>query len=198
MNLNLTQVKYIVTHHTATPFDTSVDSIKKGSLHWLSTNDRLKYFGMGYKCDYHWLIDQNGKVYQGQPETLQSFHSGNDEINRQSVSICVVGNLQEYGMPIKQFTGLLQTLMIVHKRYPVSVLKHSMIVSTACPGANFPYEKLLKMMNIKDLNPASWNFKYMVPMLYFNQYSISEKINPDAPLTRAEYAVLKSKENKWV
>ena len=168
-------------------------------MHWLSQNERLSYFGNGYVCDYHWLVDQDGKVYKGQDEKMVSFHSGINEINDQSIAICAIGNFQEYGMNVKQFTGLLQTIMIVKKRYPKAIIvRHRDIVSTDCPGSFYPIEKITKFVNIQDLNPASWDFKYVVPMLFYGHYSVSEKIYPDKPLTRAEYAVLKCKENRWV
>jgi len=199
VSLKLQPVKYIVLHHTATHPDTSVSAIKKGAMHWLDQNERLMYFGSGYVCDYHWLVDQDGLTYKGQPESMVSFHSGNNDINNQSIAVCAIGDFQSSGMNVKQFTGILQTLMILKKRYPKAIIiRHRDIVSTECPGAQYPYEKLVKFMTIQDLNPASWDFKYMVAMLFHGQYAIAPKIYPDQPLTRAEYAVLKSKENKWV
>lgn len=198
MSLKIQPIKYIVCHHTATSFETSPDAIKQGSLNWLAQNDRLMYFGQGYKCDYHWMVDQYGKVFQGQPESMVAFHSGNNRINETSIAVSAIGNIHESGMPLKQFVGFLQTVMILQKRYPTAqIIRHSDIINTACPGQNFPFTRLVSYSKIKDLNPASWDFKYMVPMLFYGQYAVAEKIYPDHPLTRAEYAVLKCKENKW-
>jgi N-acetyl-anhydromuramyl-L-alanine amidase AmpD len=197
--MKLQLVKYIVCHHTATSFETSPDAIKQGSLGWLEQNDRLMYFGQGYKCDYHWMVDQYGNVYQGQPESMIAFNSGNNEVNNASIAVSAIGNLQESGMPLKQFIGFLKTLMVLKKRYPqATIIKHSDVISTACPGQNFPYNKLINFSKIRDLNPASWDFQYMVAMLFWGEYKVAENINPDKPLTRAEYAVLRSKEKKWL
>lgn len=199
MNLKIQPIKYIVCHHTATPFGTSPDAIKQGSLGWKAQNERLMYFGQGYKCDYHWMVDQYGNVYQGQPESMIALNSGDDAVNKISIAVSAIGNLQESGMPLKQFIGFLKTLMVLKKRYQqATIIKHSDVISTACPGQNFPYNKLINFSKIRDLNPASWDFQYMVAMLFWGEYKVAENINPDKPLTRAEYAVLRSKEKKWL
>jgi N-acetyl-anhydromuramyl-L-alanine amidase AmpD len=192
-------IQYIVLHHTESSLTTSVEALCDGAMRWLSDDEKRYYRSLGYKCDYHWLIDTDGNVFNPQSESLQAFNAGNNDVNARSIAICVIGSFTVNRPSDKQFANLLKTLKIVHKRYPNAQIKmHKEIVSTSCPGdyyANYVYPLLIKADKMKDWDPLAWSFE-SVASLYYNGIISGDKIKdnyymrPRATITREESFVL--------
>jgi N-acetyl-anhydromuramyl-L-alanine amidase AmpD len=79
-------------------------------------------------------------------------------LNRISIGICLVGNFEKDNEPAyNQFEALVSLVNYLSKRYNIpesNIIRHNQIVQkyTACPGKNFPYEKLME--RIASLQPV--------------------------------------------
>jgi len=163
-------IRFLVLHHTESAITATVNALCEGASSWLSQAERSYYRSIGYKCDYHWLIDYEGNVFNPHPETLQTFNSGDNEVNAHSIAICCIGSYMEQRPTDKMFVSLLKTLKLVHKRYPKAVIKmHKEIVSTACPGlyyANHVYPLLIKADKMADWDVNAWSFPAIATLFY--------------------------------
>jgi len=102
-----------------------------------------------YKCDYHFLIGATGKVFEGQPLEKAGWHSGNYQVNLESIGICFLGNFEKILMPEKQMLAGAELIKNLRERFNIKeIKKHSDIVPTLCPGKHFPFDKMLKESQI--------------------------------------------------
>jgi len=151
------KISYIVLHHSATDYQSNKDDID-GSVIAKTICDRAKGNWSkeypDYKCDYHFIIGQTGKVFNGQSVEQPSWHCTNYNANLASIGICFLGNFENIEMPTEQFNAGVKLTKDLMKQYGVplaSVLRHKDIVSdithransTECPGKNFPYVPML-------------------------------------------------------
>lgn len=138
--------EYIVVHHTGIKNSNSDpyqiwENIKKS--HQNKYKDRFPW----YVADYHLGITKDLRVFTGNLLEYPCFHSGNDYINLKSISIAFFGNFNEELLDKKQFDLGVLTISNLVNKFNISfekVLRHSDIVSTSCPGKNFPFEELKK------------------------------------------------------
>jgi N-acetyl-anhydromuramyl-L-alanine amidase AmpD len=101
-----------------------------------------------------------GEIEVGSRWTKQihGAHTANKNINRVGIGICLVGNFEkDDGLAYNQFEALVSLVSYLSKRYNIpksDIVRHNQIVQkyTACPGKNFPYEKLME--RIASLQPA--------------------------------------------
>lgn len=92
---------------------------------------------------YHYLVRKDGSIYRGRPEIMRGGHTAN--WNGCSIAICFEGNFDEEYMPQKQIDTGRELISDILSRYPsIEVGRHSEFGQTACPGKNFPFEKLLE------------------------------------------------------
>ncbi|MCW7552986.1 N-acetylmuramoyl-L-alanine amidase [Endozoicomonas gorgoniicola] len=126
-----TETNYIVIHCSATRANQNVtfDDIKR----W-HTMERA-FFDIGY----HWVIERDGSVKQGRPVDDWGAHAKSH--NHESVSICLVGGLDDNNQSEDNFTPLQKRMLkllvaghqalypeaIVHGHYHLSKVK-------ACPN----------------------------------------------------------------
>lgn len=95
--------------------------------------DTNKWLDIGY----HYVIDKEGKVYQGRPVQrigahVQGFNVGN-------VGICLVGNFQQEKptpMQLEMTESLCAWVCWVYEISVSNIYKHSDLVPTLCPGKN--------------------------------------------------------------
>lgn len=120
----------LILHHTATSSET-VEQI-----HEYHKNQK-KWAGIGY----HFYVRKDGRIYRGRPEDTVGAHaSGN---NSDSIGICFEGNFQEETMPDAQKAAGVELVAYLKSKYGIStVQKHSDVVTTSCPGTNFPFEEI--------------------------------------------------------
>jgi N-acetyl-anhydromuramyl-L-alanine amidase AmpD len=84
-------ISMIVVHHTDTPKTTTVQSIAQYHVYGERKDAqgnvvKAQWPGVGY----HFLVDPQGVIYQGQRETTRSYHVGGDP-NDYSVAISLIG-----------------------------------------------------------------------------------------------------------
>lgn len=136
--------KRIVVHHSASPANTTWKDIQRWHL------------GKGWSgIGYHYVIEEDGKVYRGRPEAVQGAHAYQDaqhEANSNGIGICLTGDFQ-IGTPTDaQLHSLVQLINDIHCRYPgIPVIGHKDVQATACPGKLFPWDELSKRLEDDDV-----------------------------------------------
>lgn len=87
---------------------------------------------------YHWVIARNGKVQEGRPIAIPGAHAKGH--NHDSIGICMVGGVDEDGMPDSNFTrrqwaalGDLVTHIRAEHGY-MEIYGHRDYSSKACPS----------------------------------------------------------------
>jgi N-acetyl-anhydromuramyl-L-alanine amidase AmpD len=147
----------IVLHHSATPQNTS----------W----EQISSWGKNGYADYHFGVDYNGKIYQGCPINQVAAHCGLDQgidysesgvYNQNSLAICAIGNFETQTMSQAQINGIVKCIRNIRIQFPKVFLKlHRELVHTACPGKNYPYQKILDLLKgtmIKDVQTTRWSY----------------------------------------
>jgi N-acetyl-anhydromuramyl-L-alanine amidase AmpD len=147
--------KHIVLHHSAT----DEGNAAKFDKHHRETR-KWKY-GLAY----HFVIGNGkgsgvGEIEVGSrwKKQIHGAHTANMNLNRISIGICLVGNFEKDNEPAyNQFEALVSLVNYLSKRYNIpksNIVRHNQIVQkyTACPGKNFPYEKLME--RIASLQPV--------------------------------------------
>ncbi len=123
----------IIVHHAAMK--------SCGVLKIHASHQRQGWTGIGY----HYLVRKNGKVYEGRPVNTIGAHCSGE--NTDSIGICFEGDFTTDKMPTKQLKAGQELIAYLTKLYGLSmddVYRHKDFNATACPGKNFPFDKLKK------------------------------------------------------
>lgn len=135
----------ITVHHTAMPFsstDLGASRAEVRTVQRLHMNDR----GMA-DVGYHFLIDREGRVFEGRPLYAQGAHSAGDN-NIGNIGICLLGNFVSdpasgadhavaQAPTVKQMETLDRLTGEIREEYAIKasqVFGHKHWKSTACPG----------------------------------------------------------------
>lgn len=122
--------KYIILHHEAG------SGMTAQQIHQMHIAEG--WAGIGY----HYFVDKQGRVWRGRPEAMIGTHCPSR--NSDSIAVCCEGNFEIETMGATQYKVLLWIVGDILKRYPgLAVKRHKDFYATACPGANYPYNKLL-------------------------------------------------------
>lgn len=130
----------IVLHHTAVSVLQSVEVIHNYYLNRKDDN----FLGIGY----NFYVRKDGTVWQGRPIWAQGGHCFYH--NHKSVGICFEGNFDKDIMGDKQYKAGVELIKYVLSVYPnCEIFKHKQLNNTACPGKNFPFNKMVKEAKAK-------------------------------------------------
>lgn len=138
--LNLINKPKVLIFHHAAIRDISVEEVDK--LH-----QNKGWEGIGY----HYFISKDGTIYEGRPESAEGAHTIGK--NRDSIGICVEGNLEEAEITLNQMLSLENLSLYLCLRYDINdILQHKDLANTLCPGKNFPMEEIKSSIidSIKD------------------------------------------------
>jgi N-acetyl-anhydromuramyl-L-alanine amidase AmpD len=92
---------------------------------------------------YHYYVRTDGRVYRGRPENWKGGHTTG--YNHNSIGICFEGNFETDVMPDAQLSAGRALILDILTRYPSAVIKaHRDLGVTACPGKNFPFDRMMK------------------------------------------------------
>lgn len=169
-------------------------------LHHASANGSVKtihnahqsrgWFGIGY----HYYVRKDGTVWRGRPENAVGSHAGGGSPahNFNSLSICFEGNFEVETMPDKQIEAGKWLIEDIKARYPgIVVNKHKDNIATACPGKNFPLDKLTSTEPPPFADIAGhWAEKDILACYEAGIISKVENFRPNDPMTRAEVATI--------
>lgn len=128
------EITKIYVHHSALPRDKGIDEIRK--LH----------LARGFEdVGYHFVIDNNGKIWKGRPIEKEGAHVKGDNVD--SIGVCVCGNFEiEEPLPsqVKALEKLILTLC--KKLGKLEILGHRDFSQsdTVCPGHHL-YQFLPKL-----------------------------------------------------
>lgn len=90
---------------------------------------------------YHYYVRKDGSIYRGRPENMAGAHCNG--INSISIGICAEGNFSEETMSNVQKQALIELVKDIKSRYDIKWVRgHKEILSTSCPGTNFPLEEI--------------------------------------------------------
>lgn len=125
------EVKYIIVHHAA---------VKEASPEAIHRN----HIGRGWAgIGYNEYIRKDGTVYICRGDNVGAHTAG---WNDKAYGICCEGNYEaEQEMPEAQFKALIERVKYNQARFPnlKGIAQHKQFAATACPGKNFPWDKLM-------------------------------------------------------
>lgn len=134
------KTNFIVVHHAAAKNCTPTD------VH-------LWHLGNGWSgIGYHFFVAKNGVVYRGRPEAVVGAHTlGYNEV---SIGICFEGDFEKENVPEVQEKAGIQLLRFLMKRYSsAKIVRHKDLMSTSCPGKNFPDKILIEGSKVEEEKP---------------------------------------------
>ena len=107
------------------------------------------WLGIGY----HFVVGNGRNMGDGEVqatfrwrEQLAGAHAGNRTHNEQGIGICLIGNFEEQPPTPKQIDATRDLVRQLAKRHAITrerILRHSDIQATACPGRQFPWDRVL-------------------------------------------------------
>lgn len=166
------KTNYILLHHMAG--NGSVENIHTAHL-------KNGWAGIGY----HFFVKKDGSIYRGRHIDKTGSHvSGH---NSECLGVCFEGNFETETMPNAQLKAGQELVAYLKGVYPKAVFKkHKDLNATACPGKNFPFDKIVSseitdaVEIVKNLNkrgiitsPDLWEIKCSTDI---NSYWLARKI----------------------
>ena len=128
----------IVVHHTAGSDHSAAE------IHRMHLN--RKFSGIGY----HYIVRANGAIERGRPEELRGAHAG--KANVDSVGIGLTGNFEKRLPTTAQMDALVWLIGDIRQRLgqDITVIRHSDVMATLCPGRLFPWAQLQARISTKE------------------------------------------------
>lgn len=130
----------ITVHHTAN----SSGSLRGASVHTVASvlrtiqrqhmTERSPLWG---DIGYHYLIDPDGRIYEGRRLEYQGAHAGDHSKNQGNIGVCLLGHFEVEHPSPKALGALAALLDDLRGRYRIptsQVFGHSHFKTTACPG----------------------------------------------------------------
>ena len=165
----------IVLHHTAVSVKQSVEVIHNYYLNRKDDN----FLGIGY----NFYVRKDGTVWQGRPVWAQGGHCFYH--NHKSVGICFEGNFDKETMGDKQYKAGVELIKYVLSLYPNCVIyKHKQLNNTACPGKNFPFDKMVKASKEKAVTTTQKQTSAPAPATSFK---VGDKVKVTANYAASAY-----------
>jgi hypothetical protein len=129
------QITAITVHHDGMPpvtLRTERDAAERIDL------IRRAHIGRGWAdIGYHYIIDPQGRIWQGRPRNLQGAHV--KDHNEHNLGIMVLGNFVEQRPTAAALSSLDAFILANMRMFRVSlhsVQTHQELATTACPGTN--------------------------------------------------------------
>lgn len=136
--------RHLVLHHSGTPVGSveSIDEEHRGRV----DDEGRPWRGIGY----HFVIGNGRGMPDGEVQAtfrwrqqLAGAHAGKREYNEAGIGICLIGDFESQPPSEKQLAAcqrLVAELCHEYAMSPESVIRHSDVKPTECPGQQFPYE----------------------------------------------------------
>lgn len=122
-------VTHLIIHHAAVSECTAQD------IHRLHLAKGWRGIG------YHYFISKAGGIYRGRPENMIGGHA--EGYNNNGIGVCFEGNFEIEEMAEEQAQAGAELVSNIASRYSdIIIIRHKEVNATACPGKNFPFEKI--------------------------------------------------------
>lgn len=133
-------IEGIVLHHSGVKVLQSVETIH-------NYHKNKGWAGIGY----HFYVRKDGSVYRGRPENMAGAHCPG--VNSISLGICAEGDFEQEIMNDIQKNAIVELIKDIKPRYNIKWIKgHREILSTDCPGANYPLQEIIDLANNNEIN----------------------------------------------
>ena len=134
----MTPIYRITIHHTAMPDDDEADLGGSVKLRLQKILYLHKHHQNWADIGYHFIIDQNGNIWEGRSLKYQGAHAqGNNNLG--NIRVALIGNFETHNAPEKQKKALINFVHKKKKKYNVSdnnIFPHEHFTGTKCPGKN--------------------------------------------------------------
>lgn len=133
--------KAIILHHAV--MNGSVEDVNAVHL-------KRQFNGIGY----HLYVRKDGSIYGGRPiemvgAGIRPSYQGYSNSN--TVHICAEGNFMVDTMSTKQLNGIVTAIEYLRQHFGnVEIKQHRQVNATACPGNNYPVNKIL-LLSLKEV-----------------------------------------------
>ena len=127
----------VTIHHTAMPDDelpdlggSSIVRLQKILL-WHKHHQNWADIG------YHYVIDSEGKVWEGRNIKYQGAHAGNEDFDIGNIGVVLIGNFEDHELPEKQKQAMVDFVHFLKEKYKIqsnNVFSHEHFKGTKCPG----------------------------------------------------------------
>lgn len=123
---------------------------------------------------YHYYVRKDGSIYRGRPESMAGAHCNG--INSISIGICAEGNFSEETMSNVQKQALLGLVKDIKSRYDIKWVRgHKEILSTSCPGTNFPLEEVKNVIANVETPQITNSIEDLVQKVIAGEYGNGEE-----------------------
>lgn len=191
MRLSYNKYWGIILHHSASDTDTP-----SSILH--------SHMSRGFATwGYHFMIMRTGAVVHGRDLKYYGAHCDDDRTvdneNDGMIGICLLGDFTNHGPAPAQVDALVTLIKSLSSMYKIKgILRHSDVDNTACPGKQFPYDEILKLVKegstlmFRDVPAHKWYASSVEQAnLLGLMYGMGEdEFRPELPVTRAELAAV--------
>jgi len=110
---------------------------------------------------YNFYVRQDGSVYHGREENAAGGHT--EGFNLTSIGICFEGNFEVETMPDAQLKAGRELIAYLRAKYPdAKTVRHSDLNKTACPGKNFPFDKMTAIETSTTAQPSGSIYRVQV------------------------------------
>lgn len=101
----MTKIQRITVHHSVTP--PRPPMTRQAAIRGLRSIQKSHQDGRGWAdLGYHYLIDGEGRIWEGRARKWQGAHAGNEHLNRGNLGICLMGNFELYQPTAAQLRAL--------------------------------------------------------------------------------------------
>lgn len=124
----------VIIHHAASAGDIGAAAIHKDHASRRDEQGNLIFVGIMY----HFVVRYDGTVERGRPEWALGGHAKDN--NTDSIGICLAGNFERHAPTWAQMHSLAELIEYLDAKYgELTVLGHSHVNATSCPGRLFPW-----------------------------------------------------------
>jgi len=160
--------EFIIIHHTATPLDTSPRTFFAVKQYHINK-------GWG-DIGYHYFIENNGMLYKGRDDSKEGAHCYQEDMNKKSIGVCLEGNF-DIELPTTEQEKVLKDLILnLRIKYNIPrqriMFHRDFALYKTCPGNNFTWEYLQKLIMLKEVIRNSDN-----GAIYFTKGGKKQKIS---------------------
>ncbi len=148
------QPNRLTLHHTADvkPVGTSFADVAERMRAYQNGHNGAGHFWAD--IGYHFVVDKQGRIWEGRPMAYQGAHAGSDAANAENIGIALIGNFEKEKPTAAQMKATTDLVVWLASEYRIGAArvyghedlkKMYRLKGTKCPGDNFdPYLKRLR------------------------------------------------------